>query len=305
VSVTVTDSQGASTTKEVDVQPETTTLTLASQPSGMHVSTSDVSGAAPLNRTVIVGSSQLVTAPNQASGSSYYGFDNWSDGGAQSHTVVVSAPTTLTATLSPRTLSIADKNIVEGTGGTNTVAVPVTLNKASSETVLVDWSTAPGTAGSPSDFTASSGRLTFAPGTVTQNALIPIVTDANPEPQDRFTVTMVNPVKAALSRATATVSIVDDDGNTGPTANAGADFSVNDKAAFSISGSGTDPQNDPLGYHWDQVSGPVAVLHNEDQAKLSVDGVNGPTTLVFRLTVTDTSGQSHTDDVTVTVRAPK
>jgi glucose/arabinose dehydrogenase/PKD repeat protein len=90
-----------------------------------------------------------------------------------------------------------------------------------------------------------------------------------------------------------------------PTADAGADRSVNSGAAFTLSGSGTDPEGLPLTYAWAKVSGPVAVLRDEDDATAHVDGVTGPATFVFRLTVTDASGQTHSDDVTITVKAPK
>jgi glucose/arabinose dehydrogenase len=93
--------------------------------------------------------------------------------------------------------------------------------------------------------------------------------------------------------------------NEPPVADAGADFGTASGAGFTLTGSGTDPENLPLDYHWEQVSGPVAVLRDEDEAEAHVDGVSGPATLVFRLTVTDTAGQTHSDTVTVTVSAPK
>ena len=67
----------------------------------------------------------------------------------------------------------------------------------------------------------------------------------------------------------------------------------------------TDPQGQPLSYHWEQVSGPVAVLRNQDEVRATVDGVSGPATLTFRLTVTDTAGQTDSDEITITVAKPK
>jgi hypothetical protein len=49
------------------------------------------------------------------------------------------------------------------------------------------------------------------------------------------------------------------------------------------------------------VSGPAAVIRDPDAAETAVDGVSGPATLVFRLKVTDPSGATSTDEVTVTV----
>ena len=60
--------------------------------------------ATPFTRTVIVGSTNALNAPSpQSLGGTSYEFDSWSDGGAQSHTVVVSAPVTYTATYTQAT----------------------------------------------------------------------------------------------------------------------------------------------------------------------------------------------------------
>jgi hypothetical protein len=54
------------------------------------------------------------------------------------------------------------------------------------------------------------------------------------------------------------------------------------------------------------VAGPVATIDSPDELCTMVEGVKGPATLQFRLTATDTNGHtSATDDVIVTVRAPK
>jgi hypothetical protein len=93
--------------------------------------------------------------------------------------------------------------------------------------------------------------------------------------------------------------------NRPPVAAAGADQSVAHRTAFTLSGTGTDADGDPLTYTWVQVSGPAAVIREPDEAETLVDGVGGGTTgrtLVFRLTVTDPSGASSSDEVTVAVR---
>jgi len=45
------------------------------------------------------------------------------------------------------------------------------------------------------------------------------------------------------------------------------------------------------------------VLHDEELASAQVDGLKGPATLVFELTVTDPDGLVATDTVRVTVRS--
>jgi hypothetical protein len=89
--------------------------------------------------------------------------------------------------------------------------------------------------------------------------------------------------------------------NTAPVASAGTDQTVEHRAAFSLAGAGTDADGDGLNYAWTQLSGPVAVIRDPDSPETVVDGVGGPATLVFRLTVTDPWGASSSDEVTVTV----
>jgi hypothetical protein len=75
-------------------------------------------------------------------------------------------------------------------------------------TSTVDYSTADGTATAGSDYTFTSGTLTFAPGQATATISIPIATDGNVEPDEQFTVTLSNPIGATLTPpSTAVVAI--------------------------------------------------------------------------------------------------
>lgn len=68
----------------------------------------------------------------------------------------------------------------------------VTLSPALTEAATVAWTTVPGTAVSPSDFTASSGTLTFAVGETSKLIDVP-VRSADQETQEQFTVVLSNP----------------------------------------------------------------------------------------------------------------
>jgi hypothetical protein len=197
--LTATDSEGSQSTASVRLDPQTVSVELQSNPPGLVLALGSTAQPAPFTRTAIRGSTLSVSASSpQALANDYYRFVGWSDGGAESHLVVVPDDTTLTATY---------------------------------EQVQ---------------------------------------------------------------------------GDPPPTAAAGSDKSVASGAGFALDGSGsTDPQGQPLSYHWEQVSGPVAVLRNQDEVRATVDGVSGPATLTFRLTVTDTAGQTDTDEVTITVARPK
>ena len=74
----------------------------------------------------------------------------------------------------------------------------VSLNKASTQTVTVNYTTVDGTAVAPSDYTAKSGILTFAPGETSRDILVLVRDDLpNSEPEE-FTVVLSNPTNATL-----------------------------------------------------------------------------------------------------------
>jgi glucose/arabinose dehydrogenase len=212
VELTVTDSGGLTDSEEVDVYPQTTTLTATTNVSGATVAIDGTAGAGPLTKTVIVGSAHSVTAPLQQVGGTVYDFDNWNDGGGQSHNVTVSTPTTLTASLSTRSISVAGTQVLEGNSGTTNAAVPVTLDHPASRPVTVQYTTQDGTATAPSDYTASSGSVVFPAGTMQQMINVPIVGDTTVEPNETFNVHLSAPENANLAVADATVTILNDDG---------------------------------------------------------------------------------------------
>ncbi|MGY0232458.1 PQQ-dependent sugar dehydrogenase [Longispora urticae] len=118
--LTATDSAGLTGTSTVRLDPRTVDLTFATAPAGLQVSVGSATGTGPFTRTVIVGSSQSVSAPTpQVVGGQAYAFGSWSDGGAQTHVLVAPAtPATLTASYTPisSALSITGTATVAGTG---------------------------------------------------------------------------------------------------------------------------------------------------------------------------------------------
>ncbi|NTX60549.1 discoidin domain-containing protein [Myxococcus sp. CA051A] len=89
--------------------------------------------------------------------------------------------------------------------------------------------------------------------------------------------------------------------NQAPVANAGADRSlVLPTSSLTLTGTGTDADGTIASYAWTQVSGTTATLSGASTATLAVSGLSAGT-FVFRLTVTDDDGATHSDDVTVTV----
>ncbi|MBY0230852.1 MAG: hypothetical protein K2W96_16315, partial [Gemmataceae bacterium] len=74
----------------------------------------------------------------------------------------------------------------------------------------VSYATSDGTAISPADYAATSGTLTFAPGQDTAQIAVPLVDNGLSVGDKQFTVTLSNPVGAALG-ATSTASVLIDE----------------------------------------------------------------------------------------------
>ena len=108
-------------------------------------------------------------------------------------------------------LSIADAAVAEG----GTAEFVVTLTPASEQTVTVNFETADGTAKAGSDYTETSGTLTFTAGQTTKTISVSTVDDDAQESDERFTVTLRNPDGATLDDHTGEGTIRDNDGGGG------------------------------------------------------------------------------------------
>ncbi len=74
----------------------------------------------------------------------------------------------------------------------------VTLSRAASGPVSVDYATADGTATAGADYTAASGTLTFAAGETAKTVSVALLDDAIDEGKETFTLTLSNPRGAFL-----------------------------------------------------------------------------------------------------------
>jgi hypothetical protein len=116
------------------------------------------------------------------------------------------------------TLSIADTAAYEGTGGPTAIVFTVTRTGDTSGASTADYAVTFGggsfSAGA-GDFAAAqplTGQVSFAAGEASKTITLELDADSNPEADEGFTVTLSNAAGAVLSDASATGTIVNDDG---------------------------------------------------------------------------------------------
>jgi subtilisin-like proprotein convertase family protein len=104
----------------------------------------------------------------------------------------------------PSKITINNVAKSEGNSGTTSFTFTVTLDHAQAGNVTVKYATANGTASSGSDYTSTSGTLTFTPGQVSKTITVKVTGDTTQESDELF---FVN-----LSGASANATIADTQG---------------------------------------------------------------------------------------------
>jgi hypothetical protein len=112
----------------------------------------------------------------------------------------------------PAALSIADASIAEGNAGTSNLVFTVTLSRAVSNTVSVQFQSADGTASvAGGDFQAASGILSFAPGETSKTIPVAINGDLTVESAETLALTLSQAQGAEFADANAIGTIDNDD----------------------------------------------------------------------------------------------
>jgi PKD repeat protein len=162
--------------------------------------------------------------------------------------------------------------------------------------VTVHWATANGTATAGSDYNSGGGTLTFNPGKTSQTVTVYVSGDTLAESNETFVVNLSGHVNVQAGDSTGTGTIVDDDANQAPTAEAGPDQSADEGYTVAFDGRGSsDPDGHALTYLWNFGDGTTADV----VAPTHVFADNGVYTVT--LTVSDGYGGSAADKLTVTV----
>jgi len=303
--LTVTDNSGATGTDNVTIIVNAA----PNQPPTANAG-SDITITLPTNSVTLVGSG---TDPDGTIASYAWTKASGPAGGTLgSPNAATTTVTGLTQGTYVFTLTVTDNN---GATATDNVTVivnaaanqPPTANAGNNITITL-----------PTNSTTLNGSGADADGTITSYAWIKVSGPAT------FTIGTPNAATTTLTNLVQGVyvfrlTVTDNNGatdtddvtvtvnpaaNQPPTANAGNNITITlPTNSTTFNGSGSDPDGTIASYLWTWVSGPATYTLGTPNAATTtltnlVQGV-----YVFRLTVTDNSGATATDDITVTVNA--
>lgn len=138
--------------------------------------------------------------------------------GIKENDIIVSGGTTGDfSSADSTTFSINDPSISEGASGSTTLQFTVSLSAAApAGGATVDFATSNGTAIAGTDYTASTGTLSFSAGETSKTIDVTVAGDATVEVDETLTITLSNATGTAvvISDATGTGTITNDDAAT-------------------------------------------------------------------------------------------
>jgi hypothetical protein len=109
-------------------------------------------------------------------------------------------------------ISISDVTLAEGNAGTTNAVFNVTLSAGTASIVTVDYVTGDQTATAGSDYSASTGQVTFNPAETLKTIEIPVLGDGGIEADETFTVNLSNPTNSTIADNQGVATITNDDG---------------------------------------------------------------------------------------------
>ena len=129
-------------------------------------------------------------------------------------TLLLLAASVDVAAQQPPSISVRDVLVVEGNAGTTQATFVVALSGPTTQSVSFSFATSNGTATAGSDYIATSGALTFAPGEVEKSVVVLVIGDTVDEAQETLFLDISNVQNATVNSSRGTGFIVDDDGPT-------------------------------------------------------------------------------------------
>ena len=191
---------------------------------------------------------------NMPSGSDFWNFTS-SEGDVKPVLSVTYVPagSSVPATLPSVSISAPPTNIpqMENSGK---ITFTVTLSQAPTQDVTVNYSTADGTAKASSDYTATTGTLTFHAGETSKTFDVPLINDTTAERIEAFTAQITKATGATVATATADAHITDDDVVVAPFAPLNAtiihSYDVSNPTLYPDDSNGLYGIGDPSGIAW-------------------------------------------------------
>jgi hypothetical protein len=189
-----------------------------------------------------------------------------------------------------------------------TATVEVSRVAGFDETLSVNYQLFSDSAQIGEDVAALNGTVTWQEGDAFNKSIeIHLLDDDLIEELESLQLILSADDPTLLGNQTAiSIIIRDDDSNQPPSADAGMDSEVNTRQSVLLIGSGEDPEQFPLTYQWQQISGESVnvISANTNEARFTSPSIAA--TLEFGFTVTDDFNVSTTDVMTVTViKAPE
>jgi hypothetical protein len=195
-------------------------------------------------------------------------------------------------------LAINDVAQNEGNSGTTNATFTVSLSAASGQTVSVNYATANGSATAGSDYTVTSGTLSFAAGETSKTIAVPVLGDTQNEGNETFVVDLSGVVNATLADNQGSGTINNDDAATLTLTVAPATISETDGASAAI---GTVTRNT------DFAAALTVTFTNSDPSSISIPATveipAGQTSATFAIGAIDNSLVDGSQDVTITAQA--
>jgi VCBS repeat-containing protein len=147
------------------------------------------------------------------------------------------------------------------------ITFTVSLSQASSQDVVVTYSSADGTAKAASDYVAATGSLTFHPGETVKTFDVLLTNDGTAERIENFTAQITSATNATVATATADAHITDDDVITVPftpfTPSLVATYNLSNGSVYEDGSGGTYGISDPSGIAWIPSLGQLFIADSE------------------------------------------
>jgi glucose/arabinose dehydrogenase len=210
----VRDSGGLTRSVRRDIKPRKATVTLATNPAGLQLRLDGQLVSTPHSFVGVVGIRRTLEAVSPQSVSGTWVFSSWSDGGSRIHTIATPATNaTYTARFTAASTFAFGAATYQRTESGGSATINVTRNGGLTTAKTVRYATSNGSASAGSDYTATSGTLTFSAGVNVRTFKVPITNDTRDESNETVNLALSSPGAGAVlgTRRTAVLTIVDND----------------------------------------------------------------------------------------------